>query len=128
VVTTPAPPATPSSTSFIESAKLEQSTEILKQFLDQEALPYLGAKRGDKMRLGSQRMADDYFRALKLSVAVQWHADVERLQGWCDERRQLDLQTKYQHWLHGWLFVHAPISFVLLAMTFWHVVIAVMRY
>ena len=61
-------------------------------------------------------------------MTAQWHPDVEQLQGWCDERRQLDLQTKYQHWLHGWLFVHAPVSFVLLALTVWHVVIAVMRY
>jgi hypothetical protein len=111
-----------------EPAKVDPSTDILKQFLDQEALPYLAAKRGDKLRLGSQRVADDYFRALKVSVTAQWHADVERLQNWCDERRQLDLQTRYQHWLHGWLFVHAPISFVLLALTVWHVVVTVWRY
>ncbi len=111
-----------------EPAKVDPSTDILKQFLDQEALPYLAAKRGDKLRLGSQRVADDYFRALKVSVTAQWHADVERLQNWCDERRQLDLQTRYQHWLHGWLFVHAPISFVLLALTAWHVVVTVWRY
>jgi hypothetical protein len=111
-----------------EPAKVDPSTDILKQFLDQEALPYLAAKRGDKLRLGSQRVADDYFRALKVSVTAQWHADVERLQSWCDERRQLDLQTRYQHWLHGWLFVHAPISFVLLALTAWHVVVTVWRY
>ncbi|MCX6895707.1 MAG: hypothetical protein NTZ16_09475 [Verrucomicrobia bacterium] len=112
----------------VEPAKVDPSTDILKQFLDQEALPYLAAKRGDKLRLGSQRVADDYFRALKVSVTAQWHADVERLQNWCDERRQLDLQTRYQHWLHGWLFVHAPISFVLLALTAWHVVVTVWRY
>ena len=111
-----------------EPAKVDPSTDILKQFLDQEALPYLAAKRGDKLRLGSQRVADDYFRALKVSITAQWHADVERLQNWCDERRQLDLQTRYQHWLHGWLFVHAPISFVLLALTAWHVVVTVWRY
>lgn len=111
-----------------EPAKVDPSTDILKQFLDQEALPYLTAKRGDKLRLGSQRVADDYFRALKVSVTTQWHADVERLQNWCGERRQLDLQTRYQHWLHGWLFVHAPISFVLLALTVWHVIVTVWRY
>ena len=125
--TTPAEPPE-GGTPNPEPAKVDPSTDILKQFLDQEALPYLAAKRGDKLRLGSQRVADDYFRALKVSVTAQWHADVERLQNWCDERRQLDLQTRYQHWLHGWLFVHAPISFVLLALTVWHVVVTVWRY
>ena len=111
-----------------EPLKVDPSIGILKEFLDQEALPYLAAKRGDKLRLGAKRGADDFFRALKVSVTPEFHADVERLQQWCDERRQLDLQTKYQHWLHGWLFVHAPISFVLLALTGWHVVVTVWRY
>ncbi len=111
-----------------EPPKPNPSADVFKGFLDQEALPYLEAKRGDDMRLGSKRTSDDLFRALKVSVTPEFHADVERLQNWCDERRQLDLQTKYQHWLHGWLFVHAPISFVLLALTFWHVIVTVWRY
>ncbi|MBA2585658.1 MAG: hypothetical protein H0U99_04155, partial [Chthoniobacterales bacterium] len=47
---------------------------------------------------------------------------------WCDERRMLDLQARLQHWLHGWLFVHVPISFLLLIMTFWHAWVTLFRY
>ena len=53
---------------------------------------------------------------------------VELLQGWCDERRQLDLQTKLQHWLHGWLLVHIPFSVLLLIFTAWHAVAALFFY
>ena len=99
-----------------------------KQFMDEAALPYLAAKRGEKFLLGSQRMSDDQFRLLKISVGLEWQTKVERLQAWCDERRQLDLQTKLQHWLHGWLLVHIPFSVLLLVFTAWHMVAALFFY
>ncbi|MFM2294057.1 MAG: hypothetical protein RLZZ350_470 [Verrucomicrobiota bacterium] len=126
----PAPVATPENPTPapVEPPSPNPSVALFKDFLDQEALPYLAATRGDKLRLGNQRMADDFFRALKVTITPDFHADAERLQGWCDERRQLDLQTRYQHWLHGWLFVHAPLSFVLLALTAWHIFVTVWKY
>ena len=42
-----------------------------------------------------------------------------------DERRRPDLQTKLQHWLHGWLLIHVPISLLLTILTLWHAIIAV---
>ena len=50
------------------------------------------------------------------------------MQGWCDERRMLDLQIKLHHWLHAWLFVHAPISFLLLMLVFWHAFVTLFKY
>ena len=73
-------------------------------------------------------MSDDQFRLLKISVGPEWQAKVEQLQAWCDERRQLDLQTKLQHWLHGWLLVHIPFSIILLIFTAWHAVAALYFY
>lgn len=106
----------------------DDSILILKAFLDHEALPYLGARRGEKLHLGNQRTSDELFRTLKISITANWHAEAERLQSWCDERRQLDRQTRLQHWLHGWLFVHAPFSFLLLVLTAWHAVVTLLRY
>jgi hypothetical protein len=101
------------------------SLELLCQFLDTECLPYLAATRGDRLRLGRDRGADDRFRKLKLDVSTEWQATVETLQRWCEERRLMDLQTRYQHWLHGWLVVHVPASFALLIVTLWHAWIGV---
>jgi hypothetical protein len=110
------------------AAEPDPSIETLRQFLDQEALPYLSARRGDSMLLGMQRVSDDQFRLLKISVGPEWQGRVEQLQAWCDERRQLDRQTKLQHWLHGWLLVHVPFSILLLVYTGWHAVAGLFFY
>jgi hypothetical protein len=117
--------ATPSTT--IEAAP-DPSLAVLKPFMDDAALPYLAAARGEKLLLGNQRASDDQFRFLKISVSADWKDKVEQLQAWCDERRQLDLQTKLQHWLHGWLLVHIPFSVMLLVFTGWHIVAALFFY
>ncbi len=106
----------------------DPSIPVFKEFMDEAALPYLAAHRGDKLLLGSQRVSDDQFRLLKISVGAEWQGKVEQLQAWCDERRQLDLQTKLQHWLHGWLLVHIPFSILLLIFTAWHAVAALFFY
>jgi hypothetical protein len=106
----------------------DASIPVLRRFLDEAALPYLGARRGEHLLLGAQRVSDDQFRFLKISVGPEWQARVEQLQAWCDERRQLDLQTKIQHWLHGWLLVHVPFSVLLLLFTAWHAVAALFFY
>jgi len=106
----------------------DASLEILQRFADDAVLPYLAAHSGDKLLLGSQRVSDEQFRLVKISVAPEWQAKVEQLQAWCDERRQLDLQTKLQHWLHGWLLVHVPLSVLLLIYTAWHAVAALYFY
>ena len=45
----------------------------------------------------------------------------------CEEREQLNRQAKLHYWLHGWLFVHVPLSYALLALSAIHAVIA-LRY
>ena len=91
-------------------------------------MPYLSAKRGEKFPLGSSRFSDDTFRFLKLCVGEGYHRHVGEIQAWCDERRMLDLQTRLYHWLHGWLFVHVPFSFLLLVFTAWHAFVSVFYY
>jgi hypothetical protein len=112
----PAPPPDPAS----EAALVE--------FIDRQILPYLRAKRGDRMRLGNPRFSDDTFRFVKLRVTETYRSRVEEIQAWCDERRMLDLQTRLQHWLHGWLFIHVPFSFLLLMLTVWHAYVTLFYY
>jgi hypothetical protein len=112
----PAPPPDPAS----EAALVE--------FIDRQILPYLRARRGDRMRLGNPRFSDDTFRFVKLRVTETYRSRVEEIQAWCDERRMLDLQVRLQHWLHGWLFIHVPFSFLLLLLTIWHAYVTLFYY
>jgi hypothetical protein len=112
----PAPPPDPAS----EAALVE--------FIDRQILPYLQARRGERFRLGNARFSDDTFRFVKLRVAETYRSRVEEIQGWCDERRMLDLQTRLHHWLHGWLFIHVPFSFLLLMLTIWHAYVTLFSY
>ena len=112
----PAPPPDPA------------SEAVLVEFIERQILPYLQAGRGDRMRLNNPRFSDDTFRFVKLRVAEGYRSRVEEIQTWCDERRMLDLQVRLHHWLHGWLFVHVPFSFLLVMVTIWHAAVTLFYY
>jgi len=114
--TKPAPPPDP------------ESEAALVEFIDGQILPYLRARRGERFRLGKARFSDDTFRFVKLRVAENYRSRVEEIQAWCDERRMLDLQTRLHHWLHAWLFIHVPFSFLLLMLTIWHAYVTLFYY
>jgi hypothetical protein len=124
-----AKPATPAAKPTASLPPTDAASEAaLLDFLDRQILPYLAAHRGDKFRLGDHRFSQDMFRFIKLRVTEAYRTRVEEIQAWCDERRMLDLQVKLHHWLHGWLFIHAPISFLLLMLTAWHAFVTLFYY
>ncbi len=102
--------------------------EVLGGFIEQRLIPYLRARRGEKHRLGHEREADEIFRHLKLRVDEVYRPRVDEMRRWCEERRLTDTEVRMQHWLHGWLFVHVPLSFLLLLMTVWHAFVTLFRY
>jgi hypothetical protein len=102
-----------------------KSAEAIREFLDGGAFEYLRARKGKGHKLENQRESDAAFRHLKLSVTPKWLPRVEELQGGVDERRRTDLQTTLQHWLHGWLLIHVPVSMLLIVVTLWHAIVAV---
>ena len=101
---------------------VDDSEGVLLTFLDQECMPYLQASRSRavRSRLGAKRLSDDVFRLLRLNVSENYRGKVDEMQRWCDDRRVMDAQMRLQHWLHGWLLIHVPLSFSLLIFTFWH--------
>jgi hypothetical protein len=100
----------------------DHSEAKLMEFLDFELLPYLRAHRSRRHRLRTQRTSDDLFAVLKLNVSEKYWPAVDDMQNWCGERRSMDLQQRLHLWLHSWLLVHAPMSFLLLILTIWHAV------
>jgi hypothetical protein len=87
-------------------------------------IPYLKAGSGKHLRLGNAQVSNVFFRRMRMDVPPDLEPIVAELQGLCDERRQLDRQTTYQHWLHGWLIVHIPFSLALIILTIWHAAVA----
>jgi len=130
--TTVAKPATlaakPAAATTAKLALDPASEAALVEFLERQILPYLSARRGEKFQLNNPRFSDDTFCFAKLRVAEAYRSRVEEIQAWCDERRMLDLQTKLHHWLHAWLFVHVPFSFLLLMLTAWHALVTLFYY
>jgi len=125
---TSVPPVAPKPVVAAAAAHDPASEVTLLEFLDRQVIPYLSAKRGEKYRLGNTRFSEETFRFVRLRIAQAYRVRVDEIQAWCDERRMLDLQTRMQHWLHGWLFVHVPFSFLLLMLTAWHAFVTLFYY
>jgi hypothetical protein len=50
------------------------------------------------------------------------HETLDDLRAIVDERRELERQRRLHLWLHGWLFIHVPLSYAMLVFTAWHIV------
>ncbi len=106
-------------------AEADPSLGFLREFLDEECLPYLSGKVGRLERLGNPKTAEAIFRLLALNVSEKYQGKVSDLRQWCEERRAMDRQARLHHWLHGWLLIHVPTSFGLLVYGAWHAWVAV---
>lgn len=96
----------------------EAGAEILRGFYLREIRPFLLDRR--------RRVAPD-LRVLRAECPAEWQGKVEHLAQICEEARQLALQERLHRLLHGWLFVHAPLSLLLLVLAAFHAVFA-LRY
>jgi hypothetical protein len=102
----------------------DASVRVLENFLDTDCLPYLAAKSGKRYSLGDASRAAQIFRTVRGNVAPEWRPKVDEIERCCNERRWTDVQTSFQHWLHGWLLVHVPFSFALLIFALCHAWVA----
>ena len=99
-----------------------EARATVREMLEKSVLPYLRARKGMRTRLGRKQISDELFRILRAGVGEEYGAMVDEMQSWCNQRRQMDVQTTMQHWLHYWLLVHVPASLLLLVWTAWHAV------
>jgi hypothetical protein len=86
--------------------------------------PFLAARSGRRMTLGTRNRASTLFRDLKTKVPSAAHPVVDTLESLCDQRRQLDEQARLHAWLHAWLCVHQPVSVALFVLMLVHVFVA----
>ena len=67
------------------------------------------------------------FDSLRKILPVKVHPILKDLADICEEEDQLRRQKRIHIWLHGWLFVHVPLSITLLVLGAIHAVVA-LRY
>jgi hypothetical protein len=64
------------------------------------------------------------FARLRPLVPAALHPAIQDLESICEEERQLLRQEQVHGLLHGWLIVHVPLSFALMALAVVHIVMA----
>ena len=107
--------------------RAEEEPQPLVGFYTQHVLPFLAGASGRNIPLAEAHRAIALFAHIRLVVKEELRPKVDNLESICDEERQLRRQERMHLALHGWLFLHVPLSFALLALGALHAVIA-LRY
>jgi hypothetical protein len=96
----------------------------LKDFYLRRVRPFLNAHYAHTTPLANPPRGGAMFEQVRIILPETLHEVLDQLATYCEERRQLALQSRLHAWLHGWLFVHVPLSVVLLVLGIAHVVTA----
>lgn len=106
-----------------------EAAEILRSHYLQEIRPFLFAKPqplSGKL-FQTEQTLQAYFNFLRTILPVASHSVLNDLESICEERRQLGVQVRLHHLLHGWLYLHVPLSMAFLVLTLVHAVVS-LRY
>ncbi|RMG48393.1 MAG: hypothetical protein D6723_15200 [Acidobacteria bacterium] len=104
-----------------------RGSEPLKAMYLSDIRPFLERGPYGGTKLGTPQRAAALFEHLRTVLPEEAREIVDDLQAACEERRQLSLQKRLHHWLHGWLFIHVPLSMAVLVLALVHAVMA-LRY
>jgi hypothetical protein len=96
----------------------------IRDFFVEQAQPWLAARRPAGSVFDQPSTSQVRRSHLKRLVPAELHEVVDDLFEICEERRQIEKQRRLHLWLHGWLFVHVPVSWALLAGAAFHAVLA----
>ncbi|MGH9672496.1 MAG: hypothetical protein ACRD44_04895 [Bryobacteraceae bacterium] len=107
----------------------ENSRQALAGHYREEIRPFLYDKPSGFTRqlFATDAKVKAYFNHLRTVMPVAAHTVLNDLESICEERRQLAVQRRLHRWLHGWLFLHVPLSMGFLVLTGVHAVVS-LRY
>ena len=105
----------------------DEVREELTRFYDSELRPYIEKEGGKGCAIAMRQTSIGMFANLRTLLPDVIHPVVADLESICEEKRELDHQIRMHRILHGWLFIHVPLSLALLLMGVVHAVIA-LRY
>ena len=94
----------------------------LAAFYETQVRPVLGDRIPAAAMLRSERASAQAFAQLRDTMPPALRKPVDELAEIVEERRQLARQKRMHHVLHGWLFVHVPLSYGLMVLATVHAV------
>jgi hypothetical protein len=106
---------------------VEEGAPPLSSFYLREMRPFLQSGGARHQLLSNSDRARGTFEGLRTLLPAEAHDATLRLEAICEEERQMRRQVVLHHWLHGWLFLHIPLSLALLLLGCVHAVVA-LRY
>jgi len=98
---------------------------VLREAYVTDIRPFLASRLPGDGRLATPRQGEAMFQHLKMALPPALGEVIDELQAICEERRQLAVQRRLHHWLHGWLLVHVPLSMALLLLSIVHAIVSV---
>jgi hypothetical protein len=89
--------------------------------------PFLATGGGRKNVLSDERESRMLFTQLRTLTPKMLHEVFDDMENICQEKRDLDRQSRFHRILHGWLLAHIPLSAALIVLGIIHAVVA-LRY
>jgi hypothetical protein len=102
----------------------QQVSAQLRQFLNDEMRPYLERAGARATNLNKPAHAQTRFQQFRVLLPPELHSNLDDLENICEEKGQLDKQSRFHKILHGWLLVHIPLSYALLLLGAVHAYVA----
>jgi hypothetical protein len=102
----------------------ERASGMVTTFFESQLKPFLMSRHSEKHALANPAEAAPLFQQLRVLVPQTLWPKFDDLENICEEKRQLERQRRLHHFLHGWLLVHIPASYALLALGAIHAVVA----
>jgi hypothetical protein len=96
----------------------------LQHVYEAQIRPYLKVRGNYDHELAGRTNARYLFEQLRLISAHELYETIDDVKNICEEKRDLDRQSRLHRILHGWLFAHVPLSFVLIILSVIHAVMA----
>ena len=99
-------------------------TDELKAFYLKAVRPFLGLSSSHNAPLSRSDSRRAAFRKMREDLPSELHELLDQLEQFCDKRGQLHRLATIHRWLHGWLYLHVPVSAALLVLFVAHVVMS----
>ena len=102
----------------------DDAANLLRRAYQEEIWPYLqtNPSKAALKIFGSESLIRGYFKRLETLMPNAARDVLHDLEQVCEDRRQSAVQRSLHHWLHAWLYFHAPISMAFLVLILFHVV------
>ena len=100
----------------------EAALAELRSVYDQNVRPYLAHRGAYSHPMNARKNAKGMFTRLRKLTPDELRDIVDDIENICEEKRDLDRQSRLHRILHGWLFIHVPLSFALIVLGAIHAV------